>query len=260
MSPLFDTHCHLDRQDRSALSLDSILEQAQQVGVNRFMLPACFAANWQEVVEITKHNEGVYCALGLHPYFIEHHQNSDLDRLATLLESREQSKCVAVGEMGLDFYHSRDTQEKQTFFFQQQVKLANRYQLPGVIHNRKASQDIVKLLRRTPLENGGVVHGFTGSLQEAKQFIDLGMMIGVGGSITYLRAQKTRHTIASLPLECLVLETDAPDMPLSGRQGQENYPFYLPQIFEHLVALRSESKQVIAEVLWANSHRLFSVK
>ncbi len=259
MLPLFDTHCHLDRQDLRVQSLESILGQAKHVGVQAFMLPACQASSWHTVLDITKRYQAVYCALGLHPYFIEHHREYDLEALALLLDDKAQTHCVAVGEIGLDFYHSRETQDKQRFFFQQQINLANDYGLPCVIHNRKASQDIAKILRRTPLNSGGVIHGFTGSVEEAKQFINLGLMIGVGGSITYLRAQKTRRAIASVPLDCLVLETDAPDMPLSGYQGQENYPFYLPQIFEHLVALRSESREVIAEALWANSQRLFAL-
>ncbi len=254
---LFDTHCHLDRDDFSE-NVEEEIAIARQFGVVKFLIPGCGAFNWKRVEMLCNTNRGMFFSLGLHPYFIDQHLDEHVELLDTLLSSRS-SRCVAVGECGLDFFHSRKSESVQKRFFTEQIKLANKYHLPLILHSRKAHQDIIKLLKQNKARYGGVIHAFTGSYQQAMDYINLGFHIGVGGSITYPRAKKTRDAISQLPLRSLVLETDSPDMPVLGRQGEKNHPKNLKIILNELNVLRSESEQTIAEQVFENSKAMYAI-
>ena len=158
---------------------------------------------------------------------------------------------LAVGEIGLDAHIEVDW-ALQKRVFEQQLMIAKERMLPVILHHRNSHNELIRILKNTKFTQGGIVHAFSGSLQQAQTYIDLGFKIGVGGAITYPRANKTRETISQLPLSSLVLETDAPDMPLMGKQGQRNSPEYLPEIFESLMALRKESKQDVLQACSQN--------
>ena len=145
-------------------------------------------------------------------------------------------------------------------WLQAQLQLANEHDLPVILHCRKAFSELVQLLRQQPPKMGGVYHGFSGSYQQATQLIDLGIKIGVGGTITYSRAQKTRATIAKLPLSALLLETDAPDMPVSGYQGQPNRPERLVNIVTVLAEIRGEEYAQVAQATTLTTTELFQIK
>ncbi len=166
---------------------------------------------------------------------------------------------MAIGEIGLDLYRDDPQFDKQQRFLEAQLKLAKAYQLPVILHSRRTHDKLAQILRRYDLPRRGVVHGFAGSLQQAQAFIKLGYAIGIGGTITYERASKTRQTVAQLPLSSLLLETDAPDMPLQGFQGQPNRPERARQVWEVLCSLREESPEEIADALWHNSQQLFQL-
>ncbi len=251
--PLFDTHCHLDFEVFDA-ERSQILANCRRQGVERVLVPGVEARGWQRLLTLCEQHQELYPALGLHPCFIDQHQADDLQRLGELLKRPE---VVAVGEFGLDFWLGRDNEEKQVQLFEAQLRLAVEHRLPVVLHARKAHDTILKRLRRTRGLVGGVVHAFSGSRQQAEQYQALGLKIGVGGALTYPRARKLRSIVAELPLQSLVLETDAPDMPLCGRQGQINRPDYLPATFAVLAQLRSESAELLAQQLWRNSLDLF---
>lgn len=253
---LFDTHCHLDF-DVFNSDLDTVISRAQSQGVDLFLIPGCGKSNWQKVMTISERYDDIYYALGLHPYYTDAHQENDILLLDELL-AKQNEKCVAIGECGLDFVHNSE-QERQMFFFEAQLVLANKYNLPVILHNRKAHQTMIKMLKRKKVLKGGVIHAFSGSYEQAMDFIKLGYYIGVGSSITYLRAKKTRKTISELPLDRLVLETDAPDMPLSGFQGQKNLPERVIKVLNELNVLRSESEQTVADQVLKNSKALFTI-
>ena len=137
--------------------------------------------------------------------------------------------------------------------------MAKQFQLPVILHHRKSHDIILRQLRQYQLPKGGVIHAFSGSYQQAMQYIQLGFKLGVGGTITYERAVKTRAVMAKVPLDALVLETDAPDMPICGRQGQRNSPEYLPEILAVLALLRHEPIEQITQVLWATTCALFAL-
>ncbi|EGG4172565.1 metal-dependent hydrolase, partial [Salmonella enterica] len=169
----------------------------------------------------------------------------------------QQQNVVAVGEIGLDLYRDDPQFARQERFLDAQLQLAKRYDLPVILHSRRTHDKLAMHLKRQDLPRTGVVHGFAGSLQQAERFVRLGYKIGVGGTITYPRASKTRDVMARLPLDALLLETDAPDMPLKGFQGQPNRPEQAARVFDALCELRPEPAEVIADTLYRNTITLF---
>jgi TatD DNase family protein len=161
---------------------------------------------------------------------------------------------VAIGEAGIDgvIAQAENNLAQQIQIFEQQLNLAKSYQLPIIVHHRKSHQHIVAMLRQKNLTKGGIIHAFSGNYQQACQYIDLGFKLGIGGTITYPRAEKTIKAIKRLPLASLVLETDAPSMPLYGFQGQDNSPLQLIKVFQALVGIRSESAGELAHALESN--------
>lgn len=253
-----DTHCHFDFppfQDDEAQSI----ARAAQAGVERIIVPAIGSQYFARVIALASTWPALYGALGLHPIVIEEHTADCLDLLEEQLARRE-AKVVAVGEIGLDLYRENPQIERQEAVLEAQLKLAKRFDLPVILHSRRTHDKLAMHLKRHNLPRTGVVHGFAGSLQQAQRFIGLGYCIGVGGTITYPRASKTREVMAQLPLDSLLLETDAPDMPLNGFQGQPNRPEQAARVFQTLCELRPEPPEVIAQALLDNTRRLFALE
>ncbi|MFT6388683.1 MAG: TatD DNase family protein, partial [Cellvibrionaceae bacterium] len=180
----------------------------------------------------------------------------DSAQLTQLEYYLSQEKCVAVGECGLDALIESGL-DKQQAIFEQQIQIACKLELPLIIHVRKTHNETLKLLSHYRPKAGGVIHGFTGSVDLAQRYWSLGFYLGIGGSITYPRANKTRKTVKGMPLESLLLETDAPDMPLSGFQGEPNSPLRLPDIAHALAELRQDTFESICHVTTENSRQLF---
>lgn len=253
----FDTHSHFDF-DVFSLQADDELQRATARGVKKILIPAIAEKNWERVRLLSaQFPDVIYYALGIHPHYLHSVNEQSFASLAAALIGRDDH-CVAIGECGLDAMISTPMAEQQDIFLQH-LALAEQCQLPVVIHSRKTHALIAKFLRQYPMIPGGVIHAFSGSYQQAMELIQLGFKIGVGGTITYPRANKTRTAIRQLPLNALVLETDAPDMPICGRQGMPNHPQYLLEIFHCLTDLRTEPPAVLAEALWVNSHQLFNL-
>jgi len=229
---LTDSHCHLDFVDFDA-DRDAVMQHAYAQGVQRFLVPGVQCATWPRLAQLRRQYATWQVAFGLHPYFIAQHGEHDLELLSQWL----QQGAIAVGEIGLDA-HIGDM-AKQKRLFAAQLQIATECQLPVILHHRKTLDAMLPLVRKAKV-CGGIVHAFSGSYQQAMAWIELGFRLGVGGVITYPRAQKTRQTIARLPAQSLVLETDSPDMPLRGFQGQRNEPARVRIVFEALRALRNE--------------------
>ncbi|ELW1646956.1 MULTISPECIES: TatD family hydrolase [Enterobacter] len=257
MHRFIDTHCHFDFPPFTGDEAQSI-KRAAAAGVKAIVVPATEAAHFDRVLELARHHEALYAALGLHPIVIEHHTDDHVDRLDALLQTAEK-KLVAIGEIGLDLYREAPHFERQQTILDAQLRLAKRHDLPVILHSRRTHDKLAMHLKRIDLPRKGVVHGFSGSLQQAQRFIDLGYKIGVGGTITYPRASKTRDVMAQLPLTSLLLETDAPDMPLNGFQGQPNRPEQAARVFATLCELRDEPEEVIANALLENTRSVFGI-
>ncbi len=258
---LFDTHCHLDLPELAA-ELPAVLAAAVAAGVGRILVPAVEAARWRGVLQLQQQTIALKLdvALGIHPWWAESATEQQLAELASLLQT-EPGVC-AVGEIGLDFALAKsgedETATQQSYQWQQQLfsrqlALAAQAGKPVVLHHRKSQPALLAELKRQQFSQGGILHAFSGSQAQAHAFLDLGFKLGIGGTISYERAQKTRDTVKKLPLSALVLETDAPAMPLAGFQGQINTPAQLALVFQQLCALRPESPAVLAEALWHNS-------
>lgn len=255
--PLFDTHCHFDF-DEFRGDVAGELAKAQSQGVERILIPAIGPQNWSRVQQLAADFPAMlYYALGFHPYFLASLGEQPLMHLEQALTERSGA-CVAVGEIGLDGVVDVDARIQEHLLLGQ-LALAQTAQLPVILHSRQTHNRLLQLLKQSKFSGGGVLHAFSGSEQQARQFIDLGFKIGVGGGITYPRANKTRRAIAALPIEHLVLETDAPDMPLHGYQGQANHPSQLPKVLDALVLLQNMDKQSVASAVWKNSNSVFSI-
>lgn len=254
----YDTHCHFDFPPFSDDEANSIA-LAAQAGVTKIIVPAIEAERFSTVLALADNYPALYAALGLHPIVIHKHQDASLALLEHHLKQRPE-KLVAIGEIGLDLYMENPLFDKQEAVLDAQLKLAKCYDLPVILHSRRTHDKLAAHLKRHNLPRTGVVHGFSGSLQQAERFVAMGYKIGVGGTITYPRASKTRDVMARLPLSALVLETDAPDMPLNGWQGQPNRPERIVNVFQTLSMLRSESPEVIANAIINNCNELFEMK
>lgn len=246
---LIDTHCHLD-----AAEFDSDRAQVVQSALERevgiIVVPAVHRDNFQTVITLSRQFPHCVHALGIHPLYVESSQIEDLQLLRQCLE---ENQAVAVGEIGLDFYVRGYDRERQEYFFVEQLKLAKIFNLPVILHVRGAIDTILKHLRTFKL-SGGIAHAFNGSEQQAQEFIKLGFKLGFGGAMTYSRALKLRRLAAHLPMESIVLETDAPDIPpewigIAGR----NSPEQLHRIAEVLAQLRQLDMARIVEFTGKNA-------
>ncbi|GAK83881.1 putative deoxyribonuclease YjjV [Vibrio ponticus] len=253
---LFDTHCHLDLMVDKGVNLEAALQAAKHAGVERILVPAVDESNWDRIAQYAEIYSMVEWAIGIHPMFVTEQSLEQINRMRLRLESN--LSCIAIGECGLDFYHGRENQALQTTVLIEQLKLAQQYNLPVLLHVRKAHQELLKVLKQYPLPRGAIVHGFTGSYEQGMEYINLGLHLGIGGSITYPRANKTRMAFARFPLESLVFETDAPDMPLSGHQGEANQPKFAKDVLSSFILLRNESEQTISKIAAKTTKEMFN--
>ncbi|MDO8346216.1 MAG: TatD family hydrolase [Cellvibrio sp.] len=269
----FDSHCHFDfiefNADRPAL-----WQACNVQGIAHLLMPGVTPDQWQTAAQLCEQYAGLFYAAGIHPYWIERQSWFQADK-ADLLDSATRGKiaaliqdefvisvnesavhCVAVGECGLDKMISTSL-ELQKQLLVVHIDVANQLQKPLIVHCVRAHNELIALLKKSKANCGGVIHAFSGSYEVAQQYVDLGFYLGIGGTITYERAHKTRAAVAKIPLDFLVLETDAPDMPLQGKQGQRNSPEYIPQVAQVLADLRNVAVHEIAAVTCSNAMRLF---
>jgi TatD DNase family protein len=227
------------------------------MGVERFVVPGISLAQSKQLIEFKRKYPQVHIAAGLHPYFLNEHKESHLAQLFDFANSNKQ-QLVAIGECGLD--RSIENIAKQTMLFEQQIALANQLALPLIVHHRQSHDLIAQSFKRCRPLNGGVIHAFSGSMQQAQYYIKQGFKLGVGGVITYQRAAKTRAVIAAVAAEHLVLETDSPAMPLSGFQGEINTPLQIARVFAALSELKpNQNKQQLAAQLYESCCDVFCI-
>jgi TatD DNase family protein len=275
-----DSHCHLDAPEFD-LDRTAVLQKAQAQGVAWCVMPAVQAKDFLPLQTLAQELHQPY-ALGIHPLFVPQAQEQDLAFLAQCIESalaqdangqRLDPRLVALGEIGLDFFVPAlcepAMREKQEFFYHAQLKMAQKFKLPVIVHVRKSADELLKGLRRFAVK-GGIAHAFNGSFQQANTFIEMGFALGFGGALTFERALQLRRLATELPLSALVLETDAPDIPphwiyktQSERQSSQalssqarNEPAQLPRIADALAALRGVSASDIAHSTLVNAQRV----
>jgi len=251
---LTDSHCHLDAPgfdgDRAA-----VIARAKAAGVAAQVVPAITAASWPKLREVCAADASLHPAYGLHPMFLAEHRPGHLHELHAWLE---RERPCAIGECGLDFFVEGLDADAQRHYFDGQLRLAREFDLPLIMHARRAVDEVIHVVRRTGGLRG-VVHSFSGSPQQARQLWDLGFLIGLGGPLTYPRANRLRTLAATMPLDYLLLETDAPDQPDAGIRGQRNEPARLADILATVAELRGQAPEEIAAQTTANARRLFDL-
>jgi TatD DNase family protein len=254
MHDLVDSHVHLD-QLPFAPDREAVIKRASLAGVSRMIIPATHAATWAALDALCGEHPHIYPAFGLHPLFIGKHLPEHVQTLSSWLD---RNVAVAVGEIGLDFHVERLNRDLQRDYFTRQLQLASDYDLPVIVHARAALEEVILTLRR---HGGlrGVVHSFSGSQQQAENLWKLGFHLGIGGPITYERAQRLRRIVSNMPIQYLLLESDAPDQPDAGHRGQRNEPARVATILSCVAALREQPLAEVAAATTANARQLFKL-
>lgn len=252
-----DTHTHLDFPE-FADDREAVLAHCRAIGVERMVVLGVSRENWQRVWSLTRTQPSIHAAFGMHPVFLEQHREQHLEELHDwLIRLTGHPQCCAVGEIGLDFLVPGLDRERQRQLFEAQLALAAEFDLPALLHVRRAHAPAIALLKQVKLARAGIVHAFSGSLEEAREYIRLGFKLGLGGAGTWPQAKRMHRVIAQLPIDSLVLETDSPDMAPAFQPHVRNTPANLPQICEILADLRGETPQALASACRHNSCELF---
>jgi TatD DNase family protein len=268
--PWIDTHCHLDAFEAGG-DTQLVRNHAALQGVGHCVIPAVEVANFNTVRELAHRTGDSYC-LGIHPLYVPHAGEGDLAALQQQLDAHHSDpRLVAVGEIGLDYFVPELTQsplrELQEHYYRAQLKLARQFDLPVVLHVRRSADRLLKHLRAVASPGGrwrGIAHAFNGSEVQAREFVQLGFKLGFGGAITFERAHQLRRLATTLPLDALVMETDAPDIPPhwlyttaaerdAGRPQGRNTPAELPRIAEVVAGLRGISLQELSRASTDNA-------
>ena len=248
-----DTHCHLDAAEFDA-DREAVAGAAHQAGVSRIVIPAVAVSNFETVRRLAQQTAGGAYALGIHPLFTPQAREDDLFILRREIETSLADPCfVGIGEIGLDYFVPGLDDARQRFFYESQLELAREFDLPVICHVRKSQDLVLKGLRRSGVKCG-IAHAFNGSFQQAGAFIDQGMRLGFGGNVTFERSRQIRRLAADLPLEALVVETDAPDIPPSWLYKQRNTPDQVPRIGAVIAELRGIGIDELAVGTMANAH------
>ncbi len=250
---IFDTHSHYD-DEKFDIDRDALLSSLQDKGVINVMSCGCDIATSEANKTLAHKYDFMYFAAGFHPENLEGFELSDLGKIRELAEDE---KCLAIGEIGLDYHWMSSTKEKQKEFFEAQLELAKEMRLPVIIHNREAHGDTLDIIKAAKPE--GVLHCFSGSKEMAKEVIKLGMYIGMNGVATFKNARKSLEVIKEIPIERLVLETDCPYLCPEPHRGKRNDSSYIPFIAEKIGELLNMSAQEILDITNKNAKKLYKI-
>ncbi|BAL25052.1 TatD family hydrolase [Azoarcus sp. KH32C] len=249
---LVDTHIHLDAAEFDA-DRDAVLAAARAAGIGRFVVPGVEVANFDAVAALAEAHADIRHGYGIHPLYVGKARDEDLE----IVEDRlGRGGPIAVGEIGLDLFIPEPELPRQEAFFVAQLKLARSFGLPVILHVRRAVDHILKHLRRIEVP-GGIAHAFNGSRQQADVFISMGFKLGFGGAMTFDGSRRIRELAATLPLDAIVLETDAPDIPPAWGQGARNEPANLARFCEVLAGLRGIPFDEVAAATTRNAAKVF---
>jgi len=252
---MIDSHVHLD-DPRFDADRDAVIARARQAGITGFVVPGTTAQGWQKLAGLADRYADLHPAYGLHPWFMDAHRSGHVAALDRWLDAHP---AVAVGECGLDFYAADADREAQVGLFREQIRVAANHRLPLIVHARKSLDRVLAELRRHPGVEG-VLHSFSGSLQQANQAVDLGFRLGIAASVAHDRARRLRTVVAEIDGQALLIETDAPDQPGPAHRGQRNEPAFLPEHLWVMAELRDEPPEELASQLDDNCQTLFRLK
>lgn len=254
MPIIIDSHCHIDFSDFDA-DRSEVVQHAQQVGVEKIIVPGVQRTLWDRVRHCCDTYPSLHPCYGLHPYFIAEHNKSDIQALEQYIE---QHRPVAVGECGLDFFLKDLDRELQQFYFTQQLDIALQVDLPIVIHARKSTEAVIDAIKQRPGLRG-MIHSYSGSYEQAVKLIDLGFYLSFGGPMTFEKATRLRKLVSQLPLDNILVETDAPDQPGQMANQQRNEPAFITEVVEQIAQLHHTEVDRVADITTQNAKALFQL-
>ncbi len=246
-----DTHLHLFKEYYD--DINEVLDRSIKNNVNRWINNASNGINCKEVLESSKNIDNLYCALGIHPESVFEYT---LDDIKYIEDNINNDKVVAIGEIGLDYYYTKDNKKEQILLFEKMLELAEKYNKPVIIHSRDATQDTLNIIKKYKVK--GTIHSFSGSLETAKEYIKLGYLIGVNGVITFKNAN-IKNVIKELPLESLVLETDSPYLSPEPYRGTKNEPSHILDIANFVCELKGISLEELADITSQNIKNMYNI-
>ena len=254
---IFDSHCHLNDENLYP-RIDEVIEAAKKTGVKKFLVVGYDKASSFLAVDIANRYEECYAAVGFHPTEIEGVTEQDYQDVISLLTNK---KVVAIGEIGLDYHWVKDQalREQQKQWFIKQINLANEHHLPISIHNRESTEDCVEILKENTPKYVGVMHCYSGSVETMEVVIKLGLHIALGGTVTFTNAKTPKEVAEEVPLDKLLIETDAPYLTPHPHRGEKNEPKYICLVLEEIARLKNMSKKHLEDVIYKNTCRLFNV-
>ena len=244
-----DTHCHLSIEDY--LDIDKVIEENKDALVEKIVVSGCSKESIDEVMDLKDKYDMVYVTIGYHPEYADTVTESDLDYLKSLLGEK---KVVGIGEIGLDYHYTKENKDKQIWLFEEQLKIADAFNLPVVIHSRDATMDTINILKKYKVK--GIIHCFSGSLETANIYISMGFLLGIGGVVTF-KNSKLKDVVKEVPLESIVLETDSPYLAPVPFRGKINSSKYLEFIANFIADIKNISVEELAEITSRNASSLF---
>ena len=247
---LIDTHCHMSLTD----DIDTLIMDAENNNVLKFIISGCDAKSIRDGLEIIYRYPSIYMTVGFHPDEVDNITDKDINDLEILIKTNK--KIVGIGEIGLDYYHNDMNKERQKEFFEKQIELAEKYDLPIVVHSRESIQDVYDILKNH--HTRGVIHCFSGSLEMAKLFIDLGFYLGIGGVLTF-KNSKLYQVIEKIDLSDIVLETDSPYLTPEPFRGKTNSSKYIPLIAKKIADIKKISIEEVSEKTLENTYNVFDL-
>ena len=246
-----DTHCHLYKEYYD--DLDNILKESKDNDVVKYISDGCNMETNKEMLELSSKYDNVYVTLGIHPEDIEDYKKEDLKFIEDNLNNK---KVIAIGEIGLDYYWTKDNKDKQKELFEAQLKLAEKCNIPVIVHSREATQDTIDTLKKYNVK--GVIHSFTGSLEVAKIYIKMGFLLGVNGVITF-KNSNVKDVIKEIDVHNIILETDSPYLTPHPHRGEKNSPKYIKDIAEFVSNLYEISMEDLSKITNENIARIFDI-
>ena len=244
-----DTHCHLSREDYD--DIDKVIEENKNANIDKIVVSGCSRESIEEVMDLKDKYDMVYVTIGYHPEYADTVTESDLDYLKSLLGEK---KVVGIGEIGLDYHYTKENKDKQIWLFEEQLKIADAFNLPVVIHSRDATMDTINILKKYKVK--GIIHCFSGSLETANIYISMGFLLGIGGVVTF-KNSKLKDVVKEVPLESIVLETDSPYLAPVPFRGKINSSKYLEYIANFIADIKNISVDELAEITSRNASSLF---
>lgn len=248
---LTDTHCHIYKEYYE--NIEEVLNNAQNVNINRVINNGCSNASNIEVLELINKYDNMYGALGIHPEEIENYNEEDITFIE---ENLSNKKVIAIGEIGLDYHYTKENKEEQIKLFERQLALAQKYNMPVIIHSREATEDTINALKKYKVT--GVIHSFTGSIETARIYIKLGFLLGINGVITF-KNSKLKDVIKNVSIENIILETDSPYLTPEPFRGTKNEPARVSNIADFVANLYGIDRDTLSRITNDNIKRTFDI-